>query len=363
MKNITIIGFGNVGKSLVHQLSKNFNISVLTFSKSIKSKKVITLNNGNKYENFVDEITSSLDILERTDILIISVPNFLREDIVKKIKKFLSKEIVILFIPGIGPSQFIANKYLKEYNVLCLERVPYIVRSREELVEITDSRAIIKYATLNKNDSFDDLIKEMFGKPVKKILYYTVTLTSSNAILHTTRIFSLFFKKENIIYNKEILFYSEWDDKSSYLFQKCDSEIMNICNKLEKLGLIEERIVSLMEYYESQTPEELTKKLRSINSLKNIKLDMKKLKENEYILDKNIRFITEDIPYGLLMFKGIAELVGEKVPNIDRIITWAQKLLNKEYLFNDKLKNKLQTGTPQNFDVNTLEELKKIFLN
>lgn len=363
MKNITIIGFGNVGKSLVHQLSKNFNISVLTFSKNIKSKKVITLNNGNKYENFVGEITSSLDILERTDILIISIPNFLREDIVKKIKKFLNKETIILFIPGIGPSQFIANKYLKEHNVLCLERVPYIVRSEGELVKITDSRAIIKYATLNKNDSFDDLIKEMFGKPVKKIPYYTVTLTSSNAILHTTRIFSLFFEKESVIYNKEILFYSEWDDKSSYLFQKCDSEIMNICNKLEKLGLIEERIVSLMEYYESQTPEELTKKLRSINSLKNIKLDMKKLKENEYILDKNIRFITEDIPYGLLMFKGIAELVGEKVPNIDRIITWAQKLLNKEYLFNDKLKNKLQTGTPQNFDVNTLEELKKIFLN
>ena len=361
MKNITIIGFGNVGKSLIHQLMKNFKINILTFSKNIKSKKVITLNNGNVYENFVEKITTEVEILKETEIVIISVPNFLRKYILIKIKKYLKKETIILFIPGIGPSQFIANKYLKKYTVLCLERVPYITRSKGEIVEITDSRSVIKYATLNTNYNYDELIKKMFEKPVEKIPYYMVTLTSSNAILHTTRIFSIFKGNENKIFDREILFYSEWDDESSYLFQKCDLEIMSICSKLKKMGLINKEIQPLMEYYESKTPKELTKKLNSINSLRNIKLDMKKLENNQYILDKNIRFIIEDIPYGLIMFKGIAELVGEKTPNIDKIIIWAQTLLNKKYLIDNKLNNLVATGAPQNFEIKTLEELKKVF--
>ena len=363
MKKITICGFGNVGKSLVHQLSKNFEINVLTFSNNKKDKNIITvLNGGVTLSNTVKEIyTEPKECLKNTDILVITVPNFLREEVVKKILPFLHKEILICFIPGIGPSQFIANKYLKDYKVICLERVPYIVRVENERVKITGDRKIIKYASLDEKSNFDDLIKVMFGKEVQKINYSSVTLTSSNAILHTTRMFGLFEKKENKIFKDKIYFYSDWDDESSEIFQKCDNEIMKICEKLKENKVIDEEIISLMKYYESETSQQLTQKLRRIEAFKNIKLSMLKIGENQYVLDKKVRFLTEDVPFGLLMFKGLAEILEIKTPSIDKVITWAQEILGEEYIKNHKIVKFQNTGCPQNFGIFTIEDLKNIF--
>lgn len=363
MKKITICGFGNVGKSLVHQLSKNFEINVLTFSNNKKDKNTITvLNGGVTLNNTIKEIYTELkECLKNTDILIITVPNFLREEVVKKTLPFLHKEILICFIPGIGPSQFIANKYLKDYKVICLERVPYIVRVENERVKITGDRKIIKYASLDEKSNFDDLIKLMFGKDVQKINYSSVTLTSSNAILHTTRMFGLFEKRENKTFKEKIYFYSDWDDESSEIFQKCDNEIMKICEKLKENKVIDEDIISLMKYYESETPQQLTQKLRSIEAFKNIRLPMLKIGENQYVLDKKVRFLTEDVPFGLLMFKGLAEILEIETPSIDKVIIWAQEILEEEYIKNHKIVKFQKTGCPQNFGIFTIEDLKNIF--
>ena len=278
----------------------------------------------------------------------------------KKILPFLHKELLICFIPGIGPSQFIANKYLKNYKVICLERVPYIVRAENERVKITGDRKIIKYALLNEKNNFDDLIKLMFGKDVQKINYSSVTLTSSNAILHTTRMFSL-FKNKNKVYGSEIYFYSDWNEESSKIFQQCDNEIMKICKELKNNKIIDEEITSLMKYYESETSQQLTQKLRNIEALKNIRLPMLKIGENQYILDKKVRFLTEDIPFGLLMFKGLAEILEIETQSIDKVITWAQEILGEEYIKNHKIVKFKNTGCPQNFGIFTIEDLKSIF--
>lgn len=362
MKKITIVGFGNVGKSLIHKISRNFEVNVLTFSKEKKNKEIITRFKDKEYKNSVKKITSDLSILSITDILLITVPNFLREDIIKNLKKNLKKETLILFIPGIGPSQFIANKYLFDYKVACLERVPFIVRAQNEVVDITDDRKIIKYATLKKEENYDELIIKMFEKPVEKVSYFNVTLTSSNAILHTSRMYSIFNDKEGKIFENEISFYHGWDDETSIIFQKCDDEIMRICAKLEELKIITNKIQSLMEYYDSKTPKELTCKIQSINSLKDIKLEMNKLENNRYILKKNIRFLTEDIPYGLMMFKGISEIIEIKTPMIDEIIKWAELLLEKKYTLEKKILIEESTGAPQYYGINSEEDLKNVFL-
>lgn len=364
MKKITICGFGNVGKSLVHQISKNFEVNVLTFSKSKKDANIVTKleNDGTILNNTINKIyTEPKECLINTDILIITIPNFLREEVVRKIFPFLHKEMLICFIPGIGPSQFIANKYLKDYKVICLERVPYIVRAENERVKITGDRKVIKYSSLDGKSNFDNLIKLMFDKEVQKIKYSSVTLTSSNAVLHTARIFSLFEKKENKIFKDEIYFYSDWNDESSKMFQKCDDEIMKICEILKDNKIIDEEIISLMKYYESETPQQLTQKLRNIKAFKDIRLPMLKIGENQYVLDKKVRFLTEDVPFGLLMFKGLAEIFEIETPSIDKVITWTQKILGEEYIKNHKIVKFQNTGCPQNFDIFTIEDLSNIF--
>lgn len=362
MKKVTICGFGNVGKSLVHRLYKKFDISIFSLSSTPKERKIITIFKEKRYVSIINNILRNPQDLKDTDFLIITVPNFLRENLIKKIVKDLNKNVVICFIPGIGPSQFIANKYLKDFKVYCLERVPFIARTKANTVIITGDREKIKYSTLFKNDSFETYLEMIFEQKIEKVPYYNVTLTSSNAILHTTRIYSLFYENYKKAFKRRILFYKEWDNKASNEFRMCDEEIVKIYEKLIDLKILKEGLnISLMKYYESSTAEELTNKISGIGAFSNIELDMLE-KDGEYFLKEDSRFLTEDIPFGLLMFKGLATLVDIHTPNIDKIILWSQQILKIEYLNKDgELVNYHNTGCPQNFDILNLEDLKKVF--
>lgn len=263
MKKVTICGFGNVGKSLVHRLYKKFDINVFSLSSSYKEKKIITIFKEKKYESSINNILKNPQDLKDTDFLIITVPNFLRENLVKKIIKYLNKDTVICFIPGIGPSQFIANKYLQGFKVCCLERVPFISRTKDNIVVITGDREKIKYSTLSEDSDFETYLKIIFDQKLKKVPYCNVTLTSSNAILHTTRLYTIFYANYKKAFKNKIFFYKEWDNKASNEFKMCDEEIVKISEKLVKLKILKEEMnISLMKYYEASSTAELTHNIK-----------------------------------------------------------------------------------------------------
>jgi hypothetical protein len=52
------------------------------------------------------------------------------------------------------------------------------------------------------------------------------------------------------------------------------------------------------------------------------------------------RYFQDDIPYGLCVFRYLADLVDVSTPEIDRLIQWGQKIMQKEYLVDGKLNGK-----------------------
>ncbi len=80
---------------------------------------------------------------------------------------------------------------------------------------------------------------------------------------------------------------------------------------------------------------------------------------NSLIPDFTSRYFTEDIQGGCCMMKGINELCGLKTPTIDKVVTFFQKFLGKEYIVNGALngKNAAETQAPQNYGFTTLELL------
>lgn len=51
---------------------------------------------------------------------------------------------------------------------------------------------------------------------------------------------------------------------------------------------------------------------------------MKQLENGRYAPDFTYRYLTEDVPHGLVAMKGIAELLSVPTPHFDKIIVWAQ---------------------------------------
>ena len=67
-------------------------------------------------------------------------------------------------------------------------------------------------------------------------------------------------------------------------------------------------------------------------TLKKVKPHMSKTPLG-FQLDVEHRYFTEDIPYGLMLIKSVAKYVGVPTPNIDMVLSWAQKVMGTEFRY------------------------------
>ena len=65
---------------------------------------------------------------------------------------------------------------------------------------------------------------------------------------------------------------------------------------------------------------------------------------------------------GLVVTRGIAELAGVATPHMDEVILWCQKMIDKEYLVNDKLAGKdlHSTRAPQHYGYTDLDKFMEV---
>ena len=86
---------------------------------------------------------------------------------------------------------------------------------------------------------------------------------------------------------------------------------------------------------------------------------MKETADHSFVPDFAHRYLTEDVPYGLVVIQGIAEIVQVDTPSIDKVLLWAQEKLGKEYLVGSKLQGKdvASTRAPQKYGLITLKAI------
>lgn len=80
--------------------------------------------------------------------------------------------------------------------------------------------------------------------------------------------------------------------------------------------------------------------------------------DKKFLPDLNHRYLAEDCPTGLCFSKGLAELCDISTPTIDKVISWAQQSLGKEWLGDGKMqgKNVSETRAPQGVGIKTIDE-------
>lgn len=141
-----------------------------------------------------------------------------------------------------------------------------------------------------------------------------------------------------------------------------DKELQQICFGINRIDLSE--VIPLTIHYESSTIEEMTHKLSSIKALSNIDSPLINI-DGYFYIDKESRYFKEDFMYGLCNIKGYAKILNLKTPNIDKVLMWYEKVFNEKLFFNGEfvgtsIKN---TGVPQNFGLNSLEDIYSFYKN
>ena len=334
MYNICVCGGGNEAHAIAGMLShKGHNVNILTRQPTKWNKTIEVIDNTihTKFNTQLNKISSNPnDVIPGMDIIIITCPIYALFDISKNIRASLSQNTIIFGIPG-RYFDIVMDKY-EIYNlIVSFVRVPYICRINEygKSVFITGyvyDKLKVVTNNMNRETELQCLIKHLFEFDVIFLNnFYSINLSNSNSLLHTTRIYSLF--SENVKYDKKVLFYSGWDDNSSKLLVDADFELQNlikIMNITEKHKCL---ITPILEHYNVKNCKKLTDKIKSIKSLSTIFTPMIN-KNNYYYPDYTSRYFTEDFPYGIKYIYDTALRYKVETPTIKKIMEWGLSKLN-----------------------------------
>ena len=281
--------------------------------------------NGNL--NIIDN--SPEEALKDCDIVFLCLPGFAIEGTLNSIKPYIGNAVVGSIVCSTG-FFFAAHRILGEdARLFGFQRVPYIARTKEygHTANLLGYKPQLAIAVENveDNEAFRQLVETLWVTPVKLLgSHYEVSLTNSNPILHTGRLYSMWKDWDGEVYDHNILFYKEWTNEASQMLIDMDAEFMQL---LDLLPVTKGAIPSLLKYYESQDAESLTRKITSIPAFQNITSPMKEV-GGVWIPDFESRYFTEDFPYGLKYIWQLAHENNIYCPNIDLVYEWGMSKIS-----------------------------------
>lgn len=329
---ICIIGGGSLGHVCAGVFaSKGTKVNIFSQHPEAWGKEIIVTDiNGKPYIGHIDKISSNPgDVIPNADMVFMCLPGFLIEQSLESIKPHLSPNTVVGSIVSSTGFFFCAHKILPSKTPLFgFQRTPFIARVSEygksaNLLGYKNEVAIA-CENIDNAELFRAQIEKLFITPTKLLdSFYEASLTNSNPILHTGRLYSMWQDWDGTPYDHNILFYKEWNNDASECIIAMDKEFMQL---LSKLPINMANIPTLLDYYESTDAESLTRKISSITAFQTIKSPMKEV-VGGWIPDFESRYFTEDFPFGLKIIKELAEEHHIVTPMIDKVYQWGMNVI------------------------------------
>lgn len=332
---ITICGGGGLGHTCAAMLSQQSDVRVNMLSRHSEGWRQVfdvRLPDGTTIEGRLSKITSRPeDVIPGSDIVLLCLPAFCVEEQIKSIKPYLrSGSAVGTVISSSGFFLFCHNHLPLSTKLFGFQRVPYISRVVEygKSANLLGFRDELIMAAENIADigAFKSLIERLFREKVRMVdRFYEVTLSNSNPILHTGRLYTMWKDWDGKPYDRCPLFYREWTDEASALEIEMDREFFAL---LKALNVNTANIDTLLAHYEATDAAGITRKLQSIPSFATIPSPMKQTAEG-WVPDFTSRYFTEDFPYGLHFIWDLAHKNNVVCPTIDKVYAWGAKMIEQ----------------------------------
>ena len=337
MKKICICGGGSLGHVVAGWLSsrKHANVNILTnHPEKWNQNIVIGTPEGSQLYGEISNISNNpADVIPSSDVILLCLPGFLIKKELIRIKPFISNRAFIGSVFSSTGFFFEAKEIFDEKQPLWgFQRVPFISRVNEygKSAHLLGFKDEYKIAIENVSDEdqgiFVSIIQEWFERPVRLLKnYYEASLTNSNPLLHTSRLYTMFGgENEGKIYTRIPLFYEEWTEAASELYIKMDEEFFRL---LKVLPVSEGFLPTALDYYESYDAKSLAAKLSSIQGFKGIASPVIQT-HGGYLPDFESRYFTEDFPYGLKYIWQLAHENNISCPNIDLVYEWGMSKIS-----------------------------------
>ena len=331
MKRICLCGGGSLGHVIAAWLSAKgtAEVSILTGSPDRWNKEInVFLPESEVLTGRLTSVSGNPEeVISDADVVLFCYPGFMIASELERIKSYLKQDAYVGSVFSSTGFFFEALRILSPSQPLWgFQRVPFICRVQEygSSARLLGYKPCYHIAVENVPDEqkrkFADMISEWFERPVHLLKnYYEASLTNSNPLLHTSRLYTMFGREnEGRVYPRMINFYEDWTVEAADVLIKMDREFFEL---LKVLPVTEGYLPPILEYYESHDAQSLAAKLSSIAGFKGITSPMIQTEEG-WIPDFKSRYFTEDFPYGLKYIWQLAHAYNISTPVIDEVYQW-----------------------------------------
>lgn len=267
------------------------------------------------------------------------------------------------------------------FHLLTTARHPTSLSRRQEYgktVEVLGTKKEIDVViTEGKNATAKtvlDLLQTLIGRlPILKPAssFLAVTLMNINSVWHPTISFAFYRNWDGKPFDEPPLFYYGADEFTGEKLTQVSNEVLDIRTKLHEKypdldlsSLHHVRDWMLMSYGDDigdktsiYTMLITNKGYRGLTH-PTYPVESPEDGPTKYMPNFKYRYFTEDIPMGLCVTRGIAELAGVPTPHMDDVIMWCESVMGKEYLVDGKFigKDVASTRSPQAYGFTDLDD-------
>jgi len=394
-KNVSIIGGGSSAHTIIPLLSKaGYKINLLT-SRPESWKKKIRLEHQSETGEVKEIFEGDLNIvsndpktvLANTDFIILCIPVSQYKIALNRIAPFIDnkRKVYLGTIYGQGGFNWMVDEIKAKYSLnrvvtFASGLIPWICRTKKYgETGITYGPKARNAAAVYPLEEFD-VLKDTFlndicckwlhtGEYYQAKNFISLTLSVDNQIIHPSRMYGLYLKNPEKWNKKEDVpfFYRDFDDTSAEILKKVDDDYSKIREKIKKDNPDADfkymlDYLSLERFSHDSCNENIKTSFTNSKTLRLIETPVVKNKDNKWELNKNHRFFSDDIFYGLCIAKWFAEQFSLNVPMIDEILEWAQEILEVSLIESGKLNedctlNGVEAGTPGKYKISLSDRL------
>lgn len=312
------------------------------------------------------------------DIIFFTVPAFAHEQYFTAISPYVSPNTVLVGLPGqAGFEQqcvYMLKEKAKKCAIVSFESLPWACRILEFFKHVliqgkkeTLGGAVIM-ADCKPIAPPMELVQRILGdKPVvSEIGNYLVINLLAKSVVHPPIMYGKWSKWDGKPFDSKPLFYQGVDELQARLLSGVADEIVATAKAIEKQrpGTDMSKVNHVVEWYRINYADQITDKSSLMMCLKTNKAydglvhPMREV-DGKFMPDFKYRYMMEDVPFGIVVMKGIAEIAGVPTPNMDEVMHWCQKQIGKEFIVGTKLTGKdlNDSRAPQRFGYKTMDDL------
>jgi hypothetical protein len=317
----------------------------------------------------------------KCDFIILAAPAFQHWKYLTLLEPYIEDGCVIVGLPGQNGFEFevmrILRDRLNECVVFNFESLPWVCRIIEfgRTVKICGTKnklvgAIHGDAAIARVTDPLACLQCLLGEPPTLTVsghLLGITLRSPSACSHTAIMYGRWKDWDGEPLEHPPLFYQGIDEATAELLGKVSEEIVETSKRImaeypqadlsQVIPMYDWDMCCYGEYIKDKT--NLMTALSTNSSYEGITHPMIHTEDGKYLPDFDHRFLTEDVPFGLVVIRSIAEIACAPTPNIDAVLTWCQEKMGKKYLVGSRLKGKdlASTRCAQRYGFTTMSEI------